>query len=45
LRALARDLGVDEMAITTSVYDPAARRRSYGLLAAEFALNEARIAA
>ena len=39
LRALAVEMGVDEMAITTSAYDPAARRKSYSLLAREFGLS------
>jgi luciferase family oxidoreductase group 1 len=38
IRILAEDLAVDEIAITTYAYDPAARRRSYSLLAAEFRL-------
>jgi luciferase family oxidoreductase group 1 len=45
IRALARELAVDEMVITTSAYDPAARANSYTLLAREFGLNQARIAA
>jgi luciferase family oxidoreductase group 1 len=39
LRALAAELGVEEVAILTTVYDPAARRRSYTLLAEEFGLT------
>jgi alkanesulfonate monooxygenase SsuD/methylene tetrahydromethanopterin reductase-like flavin-dependent oxidoreductase (luciferase family) len=38
LRALAADLDVQEIAILTTVHDPAARRRSYTLLAEEFGL-------
>jgi alkanesulfonate monooxygenase SsuD/methylene tetrahydromethanopterin reductase-like flavin-dependent oxidoreductase (luciferase family) len=38
LRALAADLDVEEIAILTTVHDPAARRRSYTLLAEEFGL-------
>jgi luciferase family oxidoreductase group 1 len=45
LRALAAELGIDELAITTTAYDPAARQNSYTLLAREFALGEAKIAA
>jgi luciferase family oxidoreductase group 1 len=39
LRTLAADLQVEEIAILTTVHDPAARRRSYTLLAEEFALT------
>ena len=45
LRALAAELGIDELTITTTAYDPAARQNSYTLLAREFALGEAKIAA
>jgi luciferase family oxidoreductase group 1 len=45
LRALAGELGIDELAITTTAYDPAARQNSYTLLAREFSLSEAKIAA
>jgi luciferase family oxidoreductase group 1 len=38
LRALAEGLGVEEMAVLTTVYDAAARRHSYTLLAREFGL-------
>ena len=38
LRALAKQTGVTEMAITTTAYDPAARQKSYALLAREFEL-------
>jgi len=38
LRALAESLGVQEMAVLTATHDPAPRRRSYELLAAEFGL-------
>ena len=39
LRALAAAEGVSEIAVLTTVHDPAARRRSYALLAAEFSLR------
>ena len=39
LRALAATHAVSEVAILTTVHDPDARRRSYGLLAAEFGLQ------
>jgi luciferase family oxidoreductase group 1 len=42
LRALAAVAGVDELVILTWTHDPAARRRSYELLAAEFALADNR---
>jgi luciferase family oxidoreductase group 1 len=45
IRALAKALQIDELAITTTAYDPAARQRSYTLLAREFGLDAARIAA
>jgi luciferase family oxidoreductase group 1 len=45
IRTLAKSLQVDELAITTTAYDPAARRRSYTLLAREFGLVSAQIAA
>jgi len=45
IRALAAELGVDELAITTTAYDPAARMRSYELLAREFGLGASRLAA
>ena len=38
LRALAQELQLDEIAITTAVYDPAVRTKSYALLANEFGL-------
>ena len=38
LRALATEVGVEDIAILTTTHDPAARRRSYSLLAAEFGL-------
>ena len=41
LREMAAEFGVDEMAILTTVHDPAARRRSYALLAEEFGLPAA----
>ena len=37
LRTIAAELEVDEVAVLTTVYDPEARRRSYTLLAEEFA--------
>jgi luciferase family oxidoreductase group 1 len=39
LRVLAAELEVDEVAILTTVHDPAARRRSYTLLAEEFGVQ------
>jgi luciferase family oxidoreductase group 1 len=45
LRALAAELQVDELAITTTAYDPAARAKSYTLLAREFGLAAEKIAA
>ena len=39
LRALAEQYQVEEIAILTTVHDPEARRRSYALLAKEFALG------
>jgi luciferase family oxidoreductase group 1 len=45
LRALAAALGVAEIAVTTTAYDPEARRRSYTQLAREFALDAAKLAA
>jgi luciferase family oxidoreductase group 1 len=41
LRALATRLGLEEIVINTWTFDPAARRRSYALLAAEFGLQAA----
>ena len=38
LRALATELQLDELVINTWAHDPAVRRRSYALLAREFAL-------
>lgn len=38
LRALAAELGLDELVVNTWAHDPAVRRRSYELLAREFAL-------
>jgi luciferase family oxidoreductase group 1 len=38
MRALASSLGLDEMVVNTWAHDPAMRRRSYALLAREFAL-------
>jgi len=39
LRELADELGVHEVAVLTATHDPAPRRRSYELLAAEFGLG------
>ena len=39
LREIAANLQVEEVAILTTVHDPAARRQSYSLLAEEFALT------
>jgi luciferase family oxidoreductase group 1 len=39
MRALAASLGLDELVVNTWAYDPVARRRSYALLAQEFALQ------
>ncbi len=39
LRRLAAELELDELVINTWTYDPAVRRRSYALLAREFALE------
>ncbi len=41
IRALADELGVAEVAVVTWAHDEAARRRSYALLASEFALSPA----
>ena len=38
LRALAAEVGVDELAVLSTAHDPVARRRSYALLAQEFKL-------
>ncbi len=38
MRALAASLGLDELVVNTWAHDPAVRRRSYALLAREFAL-------
>lgn len=40
LRALAQDWQLDELVILTWAWDPAVQRRSYELLAREFALNK-----
>jgi luciferase family oxidoreductase group 1 len=45
LRALAADLGLAHIVVNTWAHDPAARRRSYALLAAEFGLTAAPAAA
>ncbi|HEX5599823.1 MAG TPA: LLM class flavin-dependent oxidoreductase, partial [Hyphomicrobiaceae bacterium] len=45
IRALANQLGIDEVAIVTWSHDPAARRKSYELLAAEFGLQASQSAA
>ena len=42
LRALGTGLGVQEMAVLTTMHDPAARRRSYELLADAWGLSHAR---
>ena len=39
LRQMAAELGVQEMAVLTTVHDATARQRSYTLLAAEFGLD------
>lgn len=44
LRALADSLGAEEVAVLTTTHDPAARRRSYALLAAEFGLEAGDVA-
>jgi alkanesulfonate monooxygenase SsuD/methylene tetrahydromethanopterin reductase-like flavin-dependent oxidoreductase (luciferase family) len=41
LRQETAALGVDELAIVSSAYDPAARQDSYTLLAREFGLKSA----
>jgi luciferase family oxidoreductase group 1 len=41
LEALGRELRVEEIAVLTAAHDPEARRRSYSLLAREFALAPA----
>ena len=45
LRGLAAELGADEVAVLSTCHDPAARRRSYALLAAEFGLTGQALAA
>ncbi|HEX7440444.1 MAG TPA: LLM class flavin-dependent oxidoreductase [Caldimonas sp.] len=40
LRTLAREFALDEIVVNTWAHDPAVRRRSYALLAREFALVE-----
>ena len=45
LRGLAAELGADEVAVLSTCHDPAARRRSYTLLAAEFGLAGQSLAA
>lgn len=45
LTALAREVDADEVMVTTTVTDPAARRRSYELLADAFALAPTAVAA
>ena len=42
MRSVAADYGVDEVMVVTITYDHAARRRSYELLAQEFALPSSR---
>ncbi|MDQ6628070.1 MAG: LLM class flavin-dependent oxidoreductase [Pseudomonadota bacterium] len=44
IRALARAFELDEVVVNTWAHDPAARRRSYALLAAEFGLQAPAIA-
>jgi alkanesulfonate monooxygenase SsuD/methylene tetrahydromethanopterin reductase-like flavin-dependent oxidoreductase (luciferase family) len=39
MRALAAELQLDELVVNTWAHDPAVRRRSYALLAAEFGLS------
>jgi len=39
LRALASELGIDEVVVLTWTYDLAPRRHSYALLAQEFGLG------
>ncbi|MDE2629338.1 MAG: LLM class flavin-dependent oxidoreductase, partial [Burkholderiales bacterium] len=39
MRALARELQLDEIVVNTWAHDPAVRRHSYALLAREFALS------
>jgi hypothetical protein len=41
LRSLAQELEVEEIAVITWTWDPAAQRRSYELLAREFGLGGA----
>ena len=41
MRALAEELQLDELVVNTWAHDPAVRRRSYALLAAEFGLDGA----
>jgi len=38
-------MGVAEIAITTTAYDPEVRRKSYTLLAREFGLERSKLAA
>lgn len=45
LRALAAELGVDELAVLSTCHDPVARRQSYTLIAREFGLDQRREAA
>lgn len=45
IRALASDLGADEVAVLTTVHDPQARRRSYTLLADACGLAPSALAA
>jgi luciferase family oxidoreductase group 1 len=44
LRKLSAEMGIDELVITTTAFDEAARQRSYKLLAQEFGLNNEGIA-
>jgi hypothetical protein len=41
MRALAAELQLDELVVNTWAHDPAVRRRSYALLAAELGLGGA----
>jgi alkanesulfonate monooxygenase SsuD/methylene tetrahydromethanopterin reductase-like flavin-dependent oxidoreductase (luciferase family) len=41
LTAEGRSLGIDELVLVTSAYDPLARQQSYSLLAREFGLQSA----
>jgi len=45
LNELVERYGVDEAVVVSICHDPAARRRSYALLAEAFALEKRRVAA